>query len=179
MTDSPNQNDIEILEDFLNESKTLIEKMMVILEKCEGAPEQAEGLAEYGQIVDRIMGAAKSFGLQITKPGHLIHKISDYSAICKVVGYKASQIKNNPQFYDVAVALLLDGTEVLQQMIQGLLTGKNDISGLFTQTFLDRLKWVSSQFGADYRSSVDINKGQKEKLNQGDIDDLIKKLGLD
>lgn len=179
MKNSPSKFDNEILEGFLDESKKLIEDMLVILEDCEGDYDQVQRLDEFGQIVDRIMGAAEMLGLQITDPNHMIHKVSDYAAICKAVGYKASQIKDNNQFYDICVALLLDGTEVLQVMIRELLSGKTDIKGLFTQTFLERLRWVSAQFGSNYRASVDINKGQKEKLDQTDIDDLLKKLGLD
>jgi hypothetical protein len=40
------------------------------------------------------------------------------------------------------------------------------------------LKWVSTQFAADVRATFALDK-QKTKMNQGDIDDLLKKLGLD
>ncbi len=171
--------DYEILKDFLSESKDLISKMESILEQAEGDFSQVKSLEEYGLNVDRIMGAAKSLALMVTDENHLIHKVGDYSAICKAVGYKASQIKDNEQFYDICVALLLDGTEVLDQMIDGLGTGKSDIKELFSTTFLERLKWVSAQFGAEYRASVDVNKTSKTKLDQSEIDDLLKKLGLD
>lgn len=170
--------DIEILKEFQNESKILIDKMGSILEACEGDYSQVKGLEEYGQNVDRIMGAAKSLAL-LVGPDHLIHKIADYSAICKAVGYKSSQIQDNEQFYDICVALLMDGTEVLQVMINGLSTGSTGIQELFSKTFLERLRWVSSVFSADIRGSVEVHKGQKTKLSQNEIDDLLKKLGLD
>lgn len=169
--------DIQILKEFQSESKILITKMASILESCEGHPEQAHSLEEYGQNVDRIMGAAKSLAL-LEKPDHMIHKIADYSAICKVVGYKSSQIQGNEQFYDICVALLADGTEVLQEMIDSL-SQPVEIKELFSRTFLDRLRWVSNQFGEDVKSSVDVQKGQKNKLNQNEIDELLKKLGID
>lgn len=170
--------DSQILKDFLGESKTLIERMTDILEKCEGDFSQVQSLEDYGQNVDRIMGAAKSLAISVD-PKHLIHKIGDYAAICKAVGYKASQIKDNEQFYNICVALLLDGTEVLEQMIDGVSDGKSEIKELFSQTFLERLKWVSAQFGSQYRASVEVAKTPKNKMNQSDIDDLMKKLGLD
>ncbi|MEZ0390999.1 MAG: hypothetical protein ACAH59_02210 [Pseudobdellovibrionaceae bacterium] len=169
--------DSEILREFQTESKILIAKMVQILESCEGNFDQVQSLEEYGLNVDRIMGAAKSLALN-EKPGELIHKIADYAAICKAVGYKSSQIRNNEQFYDICVALLLDGTEVLQTMIASL-SKPVEIKELFSKTFLERLRWVSSEFGADVRGSLDVNKGQKAKLSQNDIDDLLKKLGLD
>lgn len=169
--------DIEILKEFQLESKNLIGKMNALLEKCEGDINQAKSLAEYGNNVDRIMGAAKSLALHVGTD-HLIHKIADYSAICKAVGYKTSHIKGNEQFYDICVALLMDGTEVLDIMIDEVTSGKTGVKELFTQTFLERLRWVSSQFSADVRGSVDVGKSQ-EKLSQGEIDDLLRKLGLD
>lgn len=168
---------IEILKEFQAESKNLIENMNSLLESCEGDISQAKRLADYGNNVDRIMGAAKSLALQVPAE-HLIHKIADYSAICKAVSYKTSQMKDNEQFFDICVALLMDGTEVLDSMIDGLSEGKTGIKDLFTVTFLERLRWVSSQFSKDVRGSVEIGK-QPDKLSQSDIDNLLKKLGLD
>lgn len=171
--------DSEILKEFQAESKVLIEQMTSILENCEGNFDQVKSLEDFGLNVDRIMGAAKSLGLAVEAPNHLIHKVADYSAICKAVGYKASQIKDNEQFYDICVALLLDGTEVLKEMVDALDDSKFEVKALFSTTFLERLRWVSAQFGAEYRSSVDVHKQSRTKLNQTEIDDLLKKLGLD
>lgn len=171
--------DKEILEEFQNESKTLMDKMVQILESCEGDASQVKSLEEYGQTVDRIMGAAKSLAL-LAEPEHIIHKIADYSAICKAVGYKSSQIEGNDQFYDICVALLLDGTEVLQTMIDNVSSETLQMKELFTKTFLERLRWVSSVFSSEVRASVDVNKGNKKnQMSQNEIDDLLKKLGLD
>lgn len=171
--------DTEILKEFQAESKNLIEKMTSILESCEGHFDQVKSLEEFGMNVDRIMGAAKSLGMGEEDQKHTIHKIADYSAICKAVGYKASQIRDNEQFYDICVALLLDGTEVLNEMVDALDSNHLELKELFSTTFLERLRWVSAQFGAEYRSSVEVHKGAKTKLNQIEIDDLLKKLGLD
>lgn len=172
-----NNIDNEILKEFQDESKNLIAKMIVILNDCEGDFLQVKSLEQYGQNVDRIMGAAKNLAMQ-ADPSHLIHKIADYAAICKAVGYKSSQIKGNEQFYDICVALLQDGTEVLQAMINGL-SQTVEIKDLFTKTFLERLRWVSEQFSEDVRGSIDPKKGSGNKLSQDDIDDLLRKLGID
>ncbi len=174
--------DTEILKEFQLESKTLIEQIMEILEGCEGDFSQVKRLEEYGQVVDRVMGGAKSLAMGLSGVGadHFIHKIGDYAALCKAVGYKASQIEDNEQFYDVAVAFLLDATEMLTEMIDKILEPKAaSFKDLFTQTFLDRLKWVSSQFGAEYRASVEVNKNKPKKMSQTEINELLKKLGLD
>lgn len=180
--------DIEILKDFQSESKILIEEMLELLEEIEGDYEQVKRLEEYGLKVDRIMGGAKSLAMMAPE-GHFIHKIGDYAAICKAVGYKASQIKKNPQLFDICVALLLDGTEMLQSMIEKVdgPTSHEDLQKMFTQTFLDRLRWASSQFGADVRASVAVDKssakpGAKPAAGAGakgmpaEMDHLLNKL---
>ncbi len=170
----------EILKDFQQESKNLASEMLVLLEEIEGDFNQVQKLEEFAQKVDRIMGAAKSIALAVPE-NKTIEQIADYTAICKSVGYKASQIKDKPEFYNVCVALLLDGTEVLNEMLDNLenLTVKE----LLSDTLLERLRWVSSQFGADVRASVDIKPsstaGSSPKMSQTDIDQLLKKLGLD
>ena len=79
----------EILIEFREESKALNDKLLEILEKCEGDFTQAQSLEEYGNTVDRVMGGAKSLAMQFSKPGHLTQVLGDYAAICKAVSYKA------------------------------------------------------------------------------------------
>lgn len=169
--------DKEILKEFQEESKTLISYMLEILETVEGNFKQVQRLEDYGQNVDRIMGGAKSLALA-APPGHFVHKIGDYAALCKAVGYKASQIKDNPGFFDICVALLLDATEMLEEMIENLDGGESqDMKAILSSTFLDRLRWVSSQFSPDVRASVEIKKDEaKVRMNQTEIDELLKKI---
>ena len=172
--------DKEILRDFQQESKGLILTMVEILEDCEDNFLRVKRLEEYGQVVDRIMGGAKSLALLEKDKDNLIYKIGDYAAVCKAVGYKASQIQGNEDFYKICVALLLDATEVLEQMINSLDKKVfEDIRGFISQTLLDRVKWVSAKFGGEYRASVAVNKAAApQKLNQSEIDNLLAKLGL-
>ena len=132
-----NGND-SILKDFQTESIELVEQMMQILEICEGDFKQVESLEKYGQIVDRIMGGAQSVAIDFTDQKHLIHKIGSYSALCKAVSYKASQIKDNPEFYNIAVAFLLDATEILEDMIENIEDESDDqLKEIFSKTFLN------------------------------------------
>ncbi len=91
--------DKEIVEDFVSESKSLIEELVDLLESIEGDFSQVKKLADYGNNVDRIMGGAKSLAL-MADADHALHMIADYSDLCKAVGYKASQIKDNEQFFE-------------------------------------------------------------------------------
>lgn len=175
------QDERILIEEFQKESQTLIDKMNLILEQCEDDIRLAPGLEEYGQLVDRIMGGSQSLvmGLEAGSPvTPVLDQIGNYSGVCKAVGYKTSQLKDRPEFYDICLAFLMDATEVLQQMNQEIL---NDSAAFtFNQTFISRLKWVSEQFGGEYRSSVAVKQADSEgRLNQPEIDDLLKKLGLD
>lgn len=164
--------DNEILKEFIVESKSLIEQSLEILESADGSPAKAKTLETFGNNVDRIMGGAKNLAM-LVDVNHPLYFISDYCAVCKAVGYKGSQIKNNPDFYNICVALLLDATETLVEMIDHVSDENKNPRNLLTQTFLDRLQWVSNQFSKDIRETV----GEKS-LGQNDIDELLKKLGI-
>jgi hypothetical protein len=169
----------ELVRDFKFESKQLTIRLLELLEACEGDFSRVANLEEFGQTVDRIMGGAASLNLLFETPNERITLITNYSELCKAVGYKASQIKDNPQFYDICVALLLDATETLDVMID-MADSEDQMSGLkelISTTFLERLKWVSNQFGADVRATVGVD-SNSSKLGQVDIDELMRKLGL-
>lgn len=164
--------DESILKDFIDESKSLILQSLEILEEVEQDPSQIKKLEVFGNNVDRIMGGAKNLAIMV-EPDHPLYFISDYCALCKAVGYKSAQIKNNDGFLTICVALLLDATETLNDMVTKISQTDIKFKNLLTQTFLDRLNWVSSQFGKEVRETV----GAKS-LEQSEIDDLLKKLGL-
>ncbi|MCX7978796.1 MAG: hypothetical protein N2578_07310 [Bdellovibrionaceae bacterium] len=167
--------DSSILDEFVLESKSLISDCMSILEDCEGDFTQVQRLREYGNKVDRVMGAARSLAM-MAGPNHALHLIGDYSAVCKAVGYQASQIVDNEQFYDICVALLLDATEGLQEMVSNITQSSDDLKRKIPPAFLDRLQWVSGKFSAEVQKSVSSR--PSEKLAQDEIDALMKKLGL-
>lgn len=170
--------DKEIVEDFVRESKSLIEELLDLLEKIEGNFSEVRRLSDYGNNVDRIMGGAKSLAMMSPNEDSALHMISDYAALCKAVGYKASQIKNNEQFFDICVALLLDATENLSHLINNIDKSEAFLKETIPQAFIDRLRWVSNQFSEEYAMSVGRGSAEEPKLGQSDIDDLLRKLGL-
>ncbi|MFZ4403505.1 MAG: hypothetical protein ACOYOK_05325 [Pseudobdellovibrionaceae bacterium] len=169
--------DKQIVEDFVSESKTLIQGLMEILEDAEGDPLQVKRLEDYGNQVDRIMGGAKSLAIMANSE-HALHVIGDYAALCKAVGYKASQIQKNDQFYDICVGLLLDATETLNMLLDQMDMTASDIKKTLATTFLERLRWVSQQFGANVSASVTVKTQDEKVLSQSEIDELMKKLGM-
>ena len=168
----------QIILDFIQESRTIIEDLDTALEQAEGGMAQFQHLETYGQYVDRILGGAKTLAMNIPGGHPTIEKIGDYAAVCKAVGYKASQIRDNAGFYSVCVALLMDATEVLTEMFNLLSNNQNiNAKEVISQTLIDRLRWVSGKFSAEYRATVSIKK-QSPKMNQEEIDNLLAKLGL-
>lgn len=169
--------DESILKEFVQESKSLISESLEILEEVEGNPSQIKKLEIYGNSVDRIMGGAKNLAL-MAEPTHPIHFIGDYCALCKAVGYKSSQIVNNPDFLMICVALLLDATETLSDMVNKIASPEKVGATTLSKTFLDRLQWVSNQFGNDIRETVGNKASGEKSFGQSEIDELLRKLGI-
>ena len=172
----------EILTEFKQESNGLINELIEILEGVEGDISQRGRLEEYGQKVDRIMGTAKSLATaDIAKD--IMEKIGNYGELCKIVGYKCSQIDKNAGLFDLVIAFLLDATEMLQKMVEDVDQGKLDFKSLLGQTFLDRLKWIDRQLGEGLRGTVATPAGGAAKkavadINQKQIADVLAQLGL-
>ncbi|MBL7543235.1 MAG: hypothetical protein JNL11_05435 [Bdellovibrionaceae bacterium] len=169
--------DPSILKEFIQESKSLISQSLEILEEVESDPHKLKRLEEYGNNVDRIMGGSKSLAMMVDET-HSLHFVGDYCALCKAVGYKSSQILGSPDFVMICVALLLDATESLQDMVNKLESGKNIERTQLSHTFLDRLQWVSGQFGKNIRDTVGEKSIEDSKQKPNEIEDLMKKLGL-
>lgn len=167
--------DIEIVKDFVVESKSLIEEMMEILEKAEDDYSQVALLATYGNLVDRIMGGAQSLA-ELSRDEHAVHMIADYSALCKAVGYKTSQIEENESFYNVCVGLLFDATETLEFLVDNIEKPPQRLRESITAAFIDRVRWVSHKFNEAY--SMSVGTGDANSMAQAEIDSLLKKLGL-
>lgn len=163
--------DQDIVKDFAAESKAVLHDLVDLLQNIEGDFSQVQQLGEYTQKLDRIAGGAKSLAFLVPSE-HALHMIADYAALCRVVGDKTSQIDGNSQLYDICVALLIDATETLSEGIGALEGGGSaaDLRNSFTKTFLERLRWVSNQFATDSKAS--------KKLDQNEIDNLLKKLGM-
>lgn len=157
----------EIVLDFCEESLSLfkdLEKSLDILERDIG---QTQHLEHFGQVIDRIMGAAKSIGAD---------EIANFCELGKLIGYKSSQTKDSA-LLEVVVAVLFDATDILRKMINSIKTGNNSsLKELNTKAFVTRLRWLSEKFKDIERSSVTYE--EPTNLSQSSIDDLMSSLGL-
>ncbi|OQW48573.1 MAG: hypothetical protein A4S09_04025 [Proteobacteria bacterium SG_bin7] len=167
----------EILVEFKDESKRLVNEMAEILEEVDGQFSHKFLLENYGQLVDRIMGGAKNMATMGLAKGPGVEKIGKYAELCKLVSYKSSQV-DNEQLFTISVALLLDATEMLQEMINQFGTPQEvDVKSLLNATFLERLTWIATKFDEKLRASVAVNKEPSRK-SQDQIDMLLRQLGV-
>lgn len=164
----------EIVQDFIDESETLTNECLGLLEELESNPSEYKKLDSVGNKIDRIMGTAQNVQMLYPEIENLI-LISDYAAICKVVAYKATAIEQNLQFVSVVISFLIDATETLQILIVKSKSPINELKAQFNPAFLDRLKWISNKFTHEYKGAVGLGRGG---LDQTNIDDLLKKLGI-
>ena len=171
----------EILDGFKEESKALIDEMLELLEEIEGNPGLYQRLEEYGIRVDRIMGTAKSLassGIAAEQTS----QIGAYCEICKIVGYKGSQVGVQTVF-DLVVAFLLDATELLKEMTDEIADSSGTAWRKFTnETFLDRLRWLDKQLGDRLRATVGSSKSDAKAKGgeslQREVDEVLKQLGI-
>ncbi|MDD0853346.1 Hpt domain-containing protein [Halobacteriovorax sp. GB3] len=158
----------EIVLDFCDESLELFGQLEEHLEVLEDDPTKTEKLEEFGQVIDRVMGAAKSIGAM---------EIATFCELGKLIGYKSSQTKE-VALVEVVVAILFDSVELLRKMVDQIKTGNdNALDKLNTQAFVTRLNWLSDKFKDIERSSCAVEP-DRENLSQSSIDDLMSSLGL-
>lgn len=169
MLDDPSMK--EIVDDFCDETNELLDKLEVTLETIEDDPSNAgDGLETFGQIIDRIMGAARSIQAE---------EIGNFCELGKIIGYKSSQATDDHALVNVVVAVLFDSVDLLRKMTKSLETKDRDIlKNLNTKAFGTRLKWLKEKFKDIERASVSYDEEQKQELDQNSIDDLMASLGL-
>lgn len=156
----------EIVVGFCDESDELAEQLEQILEEYEDDFAQTELLERYGQIIDRIMGAAKS--IEANTIGH-------YCELGKIISYKASQT-NDKELLTIVCAVLFDTLEVVQAMLESVRKTKEEkVAGINLEKLATRLKWLSEKFTHIERASVAVNSPNE---GQDSIDDLLEKLGI-
>lgn len=168
LIDDPSMKEIVI--DFCNESIELLDELEVCLEELEEEPTKVENLEKFGQVIDRIMGAAKSVGAD---------EVATFCELGKIIGYKSSQT-SDPALLEVVVAILFDAQNILVKMVDQIKTGNdNGLKNLNTQAFVTRLNWLQDKFKNIERSSVSYKEQEEPTiLDQGSIDDLMSSLGL-
>jgi chemotaxis protein histidine kinase CheA len=166
MLNDPDMRDLVL--DFCDESVAFLQELEETLEVLEDDVTATENLEKFGQIIDRIMGAAKSIGA---------NDIATFCELGKVIGYKSSQVEDKA-LLEVVVAILFDTVYLLNKMFKDLQDNKTtEMKNLSSKGFVSRLNWLSDKFKNIKRASVGFA-GEDENLEQASIDDLMASLGL-
>lgn len=165
----------EIVIGFCDESDELVDKLEDILDEYEDDNTNTDLLSEFGQIIDRIMGAAKSIGAE---------KVGQYCELGKIVSYKSSQT-NEMKLLDIVNAILSDTIDIVRSMILNIRTKKEEtVDGISLEAFASRLKWLSEKFQHIDRASVAVKEEAGDTPDvqadnsQESIDKLLADLGL-
>ena len=159
----------EIVDGFCDESIELLDELESTLEEMEDEPTKVENLEKFGQVIDRIMGAANTVGAT---------EVGKFAELGKAIGYKASQT-TDPALLEVVVAILFDCQHLTRLMVTKIKTGEDaGLSSLNTDAFVTRLKWLQDKFRNIERSSCVVDEKDTKELDQSSIDDLMASLGL-
>jgi hypothetical protein len=164
----------ELLLEFQAESKQLVADLLSTLESLEGDYSKYRELEKYGQVVDRIMGAAKSLAMAESTYAKRLDSIGKYSELCKAVAYKSSQVGDNEGLFTAVVACLFDATEMLEKMVAHLAEEEPNLNQVLSAKFVDRLKWISQRLPAHLRSTVSSASSEGGQS----IEEMLKALGL-
>lgn len=161
--------DREILEGFIEEGRGLLKEMEDTLESFEDDPQNLQYLETYGQLIDRIMGAAKTIGQE---------NIGTISELGKIIGYKASQ-NDDAKLNQVVCGILLDSVDLLGDIFDSLESPESQ-KKYNIDAFIGRLEWLSEKFKHIERASVAFEKesptNAKKARTTAELDALINQL---
>ena len=158
----------EIVVGFCEESNELCEQLEELLDGYEENPGKIALLEQFGQIIDRIMGAAKSIDAE---------KTGQFCELGKIVSYKASQT-DDLKLLEIVTAVLFDTLDILRSLLENIEDlGEEKVEGINLETFSNRLKWLAEKFSHVERSSVAVVEESSDN-KQESIDQLLADLGL-
>ena len=169
----------EIVDDFCLVGDKQLKELVEFLNNLEDDITDKANFEKFGQVIDRMMGAAKSLE---------IATIGTFCELGKIVGYKASQV-DDENLLSIVVAVLFDAVDILEVLLGKLKAGEDlALKEISADAFISRLHWLSEKFKHIKRGSVAFKDDQSEKAKevpaelpedlQTSIDDLLKQLGL-
>lgn len=159
----------EIVIEFCDESDELLEQLRDYLDDFEDDPSNPKLLEEFGQTIDRIMGASKTLGLKDI--GHLCQ-------MGKIIGYKGSQAKEQP-LQEVTGGVLFDLCDLLEVLLVNLRESKEE-NDYNIEAFKGRLQWLAGKFKHIERASCSFDEQEAKKdstKTTAELDRLINQFG--
>lgn len=168
--------DQELLSEFIAESRRLVDECESLLEDIEDDASQAPRLAEFANKIDRVMGGAKSLAM-LGSPQHPLHIVGDITALCKALGERGAKAASQEQLYMLTVAFCLDAVEITRKLLVALQDPSAEAPPELKAAILDRVNWMAGIYKKIPKGMLDNEIAPK--LDQNEIDDLMKKLGED
>ena len=150
----------DLLNEFKAESASLIEQMLDLLTDCEAGTLLPNEAQKFGLYADRIMGTVKQLSISQGGGSEALGAIAKFTELCKILGYKCTQLPPNDGLWPVAVAVLLDSTEELKQLIENFEAEREAGAISVTKTLLDRLQWLNEQFADNIQGGVPMSQVQ-------------------
>lgn len=166
--------DQELLSEFLEESRGIVADCESLLEDIENDPSQAGRLGEFANLIDRVMGAAKSLAM-MAAPEHPLNIVGDITALCKAIGERGSNSARNEQLFTVTVAFLLDAVEITRELLDSLEDPDAVVTSDVRAAILDRVGMISNIYKQMPKDALVGDAGPK--MEQNEIDEIMKKLG--
>lgn len=161
----------EIVDEFCDESDGLLEQLRDNLDDFEDDSSQSHLLEEFGQTIDRIMGAAQTLGGD---------DIGELCQMGKIIGYKASQSQQRA-LQEITAGVLFDLCDFLEVLLVNIREDKSR-SDLNYETFKNRLQWLVAKFKDIDRASCTIEEAGgaatgKGKKTTAELEKLISQFG--
>lgn len=149
----------EIVISFCDESDLLCKNLESTLVEFEDNLENTKLLETFGQIIDRIMGAAKSLEAKV---------IGQYCELGKMISYKASQTSDQKLLVIVA-ATLADTVEIVQSLLRSVRARQEEKSPeINIEAYNKRMTWLLEKLKNISRASVSTQENSiQDNLNQG------------
>jgi len=140
-----NDSTQELLDAFHEEATEIIQGLEGLLEALEYGTGSGDSIITIANKIDGIMGCAKTLGLSDSPELSLVFKtIGQLSEGCKLLGYKASQIKD-PSILRVIGGFLAEAIELLGSAIEDLKNGKLSFDQEAAQRSRERLVWIADK----------------------------------
>ncbi len=132
----------EILNAFVEDCEIIVEKAAALLEEIDLGDRDSEAFAEFGGLVDGIMGCAKTMGLDTMENLRpLLNLISQLTEGCKALGYKAASIQDEER-RGIVSGFLADSLEFVSAALRDLKKGYVSLNMDQARKVIERLTWI-------------------------------------
>lgn len=132
------------MREFQTESQVVLTELTAVVDRLESSEAfDAASFGEFAQKVDRIMGAAETLYM-IDSTHHGLKALADLARLCKGIGYKVAETKNE-KLAPIVTGFWADVVEIFQNLLKNIESPEQcrQISDGFSATLKSRLEWMA------------------------------------